>query len=318
MPKITTDNCFTLGIFASKSNQRSSTKNGGFRLFGYIIAGVMTMLSTGCQKKNVSTTVLEISDINKVQEIFKNATSDSVVLCDIDDTIITPKSKMFRYNSEFKNLIDVIKKNRINMPNFDTIIGNWRLNRKAMLVSSLWPSIIADLKTKNIPIFALTQLDTGKVGPIESMEEWRYQELKNLGIEFTYKFNKKENYIIIPSDQGTSHAVFHKGFFLTGLHSKAQLVKEIISVQKPDHIYFIDDRKDHVTAVAGVAKEASIPYTGIVYKGVELLDGKPNRLIVTEQKKQLLENAQWLEDEEIEEKLSIKTTFINKFRNSIP
>jgi hypothetical protein len=37
------------------------------------------------------------------------------------------------------------------------------------------------------------------------------------------------------------------------------------------------------------------------------LDGKPNELVVTEQKKQLLENAQWLEDEEIEQKLGIKT-----------
>lgn len=267
----------------------------------------MIMFLTSCQEKIVKTEILEISDINKVQEIFKTATADSIVLCDVDDTIITPKSKMFRYNSEFKNLIDVIKKNRENIPNFDTIIGNWRLNRKAMLVSSLWPSIIADLKTKNIPTYALTQLDTGKVGPIESMEEWRYQELKNLGIEFTHKFNEKENYIVISSDQGTSHAVFHKGFFLTGLHSKAQLVKEIISVQKPDHIYFIDDRKDHVIAVEEVAKEASILYTGIFYKGVELLDGKPNELIVTEQKKQLLENAQWLEDEEIEQKLSVKT-----------
>ncbi|MDP3532128.1 MAG: DUF2608 domain-containing protein [Alphaproteobacteria bacterium] len=263
------------------------------------------MFLTSCKEKIVKTEILEISDINKVQEIFKNATADSIVLCDIDDTIITPKSKMFRYNSEFKNLIDVIKKNRENIPNFNTIIGNWRLNRKAMLVSPLWPSIIADLKTKNIPTYALTQLDTGKVGPIESMEEWRYQELKNLGIEFTNKFNEKENYIVISSDQGTSHAVFHKGFFLTGLHLKDQLVKEIISVQKPDHIYFIDDRKDHVIAVEEVAKESSIPYTGIVYKGVELLDEKPHELVVNEQKKQLLENAQWLEDEEVEQKLSI-------------
>ncbi|MDP1724179.1 MAG: hypothetical protein Q8L85_05705 [Alphaproteobacteria bacterium] len=35
MPKISTDNCFTLEIFGSKSDQRSSAKNGSFRLFGY-------------------------------------------------------------------------------------------------------------------------------------------------------------------------------------------------------------------------------------------------------------------------------------------
>lgn len=276
----------------------------------------MMMCLTSSQEKIINTTILETSDINKVQEIFRNATSNSIVLCDIDDTIITPRSKMFRFNSEFKNLIDDIKKNRKNIPNFDAIIGNWRLNRKATLVSPMWPSILLELKRKNVPTFALTQLDTGKVGPIENMEEWRYQELKKLGIEFTDKFNTKENYIVIRSASETSHAVFHKGFFLTGMHTKAQLVKEIIAVQKPDHIYFIDDRKDHVIAVAEIVKEASIPYTGIVYAGVELLDGKPDELVVSEQKKQLLENTQWLEDEEVEQKLAVKTVFINKVENS--
>jgi hypothetical protein len=36
MPKISTDNELTLEIFASKSDQRSSAKNGSFRLFGYM------------------------------------------------------------------------------------------------------------------------------------------------------------------------------------------------------------------------------------------------------------------------------------------
>jgi hypothetical protein len=271
-----------------------------------ILTEITVIITTMCQTQPINAEIIETSDIAKVQEIFQKATSNSIVLCDIDDTIITPESKTFRYNSKFKNLIDDLKKNRKNIPNFDIIISNWRLNRKAILVSALWPSIISDLKTKNIPTFALTQLDTGKVGPIENMEEWRYQELKKLGIEFTNKFNKKENYIVISSDQGKSHAVFHKGFFLTGIHTKAQLAKEIFAVQKPDHLYFIDDRKDHVIAVAEAAKEASIPYTGVIYKGVELLDGQPNELIVNEQKNQLLKNAQWLEDEEAKKKLGIK------------
>lgn len=272
-------------------------------MYKKIVLGIMMVMSIGSQYNALHAEIIETSDIYKVQEIFKKSTSNSTVLCDIDDTIITPESKTFRFKSKYKNLIDEIKKNRKDIPNFDNIIGNWRLNRKAMLVSPVWPSVISDLKAKNIPIFALTQLDTGKVGPIEKMEEWRYQELKKLGIEFTYTFNRKENYTIIHSDQGASHAVFHKGFFLTGIHTKAALVKKIFAVQKPDHLYFIDDRKDHVIAIEEVAKEFGVPYTGIIYKGVELLEGEPKELVVQEQKKQLLEKAQWLEDKEAEKLL---------------
>ena len=35
MLKISADNGFTLEIFGSKNDQRSSAKNGSFRLFGY-------------------------------------------------------------------------------------------------------------------------------------------------------------------------------------------------------------------------------------------------------------------------------------------
>ena len=40
MLKISTDNCFTLEIFGSKNDQRSSAKNGSFRLFGYNLHNV--------------------------------------------------------------------------------------------------------------------------------------------------------------------------------------------------------------------------------------------------------------------------------------
>jgi hypothetical protein len=128
------------------------------------------------------------STLQEVQEALSKLQADAVIFIDVDDTLITPLSKIFRAKSSYRFLIDDLKKNRENFPNFEMILSHWRLQRKTILVSPQWPELMNVLK-KTHPVYALTKMETGAIGDIPSMENWRYEELKDKGIFFTSSFD---------------------------------------------------------------------------------------------------------------------------------
>nr|WP_231555828.1 hypothetical protein [Rickettsia hoogstraalii] len=114
--------------------------------------------------------------------IIKNA-PDDVSFIDVDDTIIALKSKTFK-KPPYNKMIDRIKENKSNYDNYEEIVSNWRLQRKVILIDEEWAEVINKLKAK-FPVYALTQMNTGEFGNILSTQDWRYKELKSLGIEFS-------------------------------------------------------------------------------------------------------------------------------------
>ena len=55
--------------------------------------------------------MLNYNEIYSIKEIPR-LTADSFILIDIDDTIITPKSNLFRHHSKYRNIIDTLKESR--------------------------------------------------------------------------------------------------------------------------------------------------------------------------------------------------------------
>lgn len=245
---------------------------------------------------NIRINIIATNDIEVIQEYLRQYDHKAIVFLDIDDTIITPVSNTFRSTSPYRHLIDEIKMNRNNLPNFDTIISSWRLNRKVMLVSEQWPVIIDETKKNGIFVYALTQKDSGCSGLMESIEEWGYQELKSFGIELTPKFNDQETSVLLVSGP-TLPATFHKGIFTTGGFGKDQVVKKILEFVDPAIVVVIDDRSDHVQKVGKMCEKNNVPYLGIIFRRVDLFEGIPNPEVAEYQRKHLIETGEWLEDE---------------------
>jgi hypothetical protein len=85
---------------------------------------------------------------NEVLDYTSNLPKNTIIFVDIDDTIITPVSKTFR-KPPFNKIIDEIKQDKNKFKNYEEIISNWRLQRKAMLIDQNWISTLSELK-KNI------------------------------------------------------------------------------------------------------------------------------------------------------------------------
>ncbi len=229
---------------------------------------------------------------NEVLNHLDKLPQSSIIFFDIDDTIITPASKTFRVKP-YNQLIDDIKKNKEQYTNYHEIVSNWRLQRKIMLLDENWPIVINQLKTR-FPIYALTKMDSGKFGNIESIEQWRYNELKSLKIEFS------ENKHIV------SNIGFLHGIFYTSTLSKSQTLAQYLPLLDATTIVLVDDRLEHLEDVEKFCDSHNIKFIGILFKGLETLTDKPDPAIAEFQKQHLIKNAQWLEDDEAQAKMDEK------------
>lgn len=246
--------------------------------------------------------ILTAYTLLEVQTILATLERGTVIFLDVDDTLITPQSKTFRATSPFRTLIDHIKKQRDNIPNFERVLSHWRLQRKICLVSDQWPEYIEILK-KNYAVYALTKVDTGRVGAISSMEKWRYNELKGLGITFTPTCPGISEGTLVEDTSKSYPATFYKGIFMTGSFNKGDVIAAFLKTQRPSQIVLIDDREDYMQDAVVECNRQFIPFLGILFKGVELIPGKPNPQVAEFQKRNLIDHAEWVEDEEAEKNL---------------
>jgi hypothetical protein len=241
------------------------------------------------QFSEANTQFIEAKTIREFINCLSDIPQNAIIFIDIDDTIITPFSKTFR-KSPSNELIDEIKKNKDKYPNHDEIVSNWRLQRKAMLIDENWPLLVTQLKEK-FAVYGLTKMDIGKFGNIESMEKWRYEELKSLGIEFSNRLNIPEGTI--------NGASFYKGLFMTGVNSKSQTIFHYSQYIKTNTIALLDDRAEYLEDVRQFCEKHAMRFVGILFKGLDKFGDEPDPAIALFQKEHLIKHAEWLEDEEV-------------------
>jgi hypothetical protein len=172
---------------------------------------------------------VEALTVRDVKSHLSDLERQAVIFLDVDDTLITPISKVFRVHSPYRTLIDDLKKDRDQIPYFERILSRWRLQRQVQLVSEDWLCFINDFKAQ-FPLYALTKMESGPLGDILSMEEWRYAELSSKGMEFTPTYGGKEKEILLSSPSMTYEGTFYKGIFSTGSFNKSEVVRDRKSV----------------------------------------------------------------------------------------
>jgi hypothetical protein len=256
-------------------------------------------MSTPILSTHQYSTILPAYNLEEtVQYLKAHLCVNCTVFIDVDDTLITPKSNAFRNGYESRLMIDRIKKNKDQYPKeqFEAILSNFRLQRTIKLIDTKWPETIEWLKNE-YDVYALTKIDVGSLGNIPSMEEWRYQELKSLGIEFS-----ETRYFTFAPIQGHSPK-FHKGIFMTDMLDKGSVIEVLIKTTDLPQIVLIDDSLEQLQDVARVCDDYKIPFLGILFKGISEIQGVPNPEVTHFQEEFLIQKAQWLEDEDAEKRL---------------
>lgn len=232
-----------------------------------------------------------------MDDLLKKVGENSLVLINIDDTIITPKSLMFHYNSPYRTFVGELESLQKYQPNIDELIASLILQRQVMLVESGWPSFIHKLKSKGALVFGLTSMNT-VTAKIRDFKEWQYQQLGSLSIEFTGKVNEQE--IFKFDGKSKEPPIFYKGIIFTTYVSKEETLRQFLSITRivPKNIIVFEYRKSHLNNIDQFFRTIDLDCFGIEYLGFEELQGVPDDKLVEFQKETLLRQGKWLEDDE--------------------
>jgi hypothetical protein len=231
-----------------------------------------------------------------IRNVLEKVKISSLVLINIDDTIITPKSMMFRPNSSYRGFIEELNSLAKYNSNIDTIIAKLLLQRQVMLVESDWAKFIEQLKNKGALVFGFTKT-CNSYSRIKNFEQWKYEQLRGLGISFTDKINDKE---LFKFDNDKGSPSFYKGIIFTNSFNKTQTLKKFMSIINflPYNVIIIENKRGELNDIDNFLKTINLDYYGIEYLAFEELKGIPNDGVVKIQKEFLLKTGNWLEDEE--------------------
>lgn len=254
----------------------------------------------------ISTKVIPTYSINSVtmKKILPKIDKNTLILVNIDDTIITPKSKLFRYNDNpYINFITNLYSLAVRDPSVNTTIAELIKQRQMMLVEKGWVDFISKAKQQGAMIFGLNEV-TAPCNLIENYEGWLYTLLYGFNINFTGKVNDKDVFRFNPSD--ASAPIFYLGIIFTGNNSKVKTLMDFLKIipQLPTRIIVFENNKKDLENINTYLRMVDIEYYGIQYLGWQQLQGSPDIEIAKVQQSTLLNTGKWLEDDEASQMLN--------------
>jgi hypothetical protein len=254
-----------------------------------------------------------IQSFEQAADILKTADKNSLVLFDVDDTLIIPATVLFRpitienpqYNQWLKELTDSALKNAKQSEEYYGSI--WKQQETPKIIELGIVNTIASLQNRGVMVLALTALMTGSSGIIPSLPEWRFTKLKEVGIDFSKANLPDIVFTELPAKNG-QHPMLYHGILCATSGSKGQVLGAFLDRMglKPNKVIFFDDSLKRVEDVGQEMKKRNIPFYGFQYKGADFVPGELDKEIASFQYKYLLEHEKWLSDDEAREMLQHK------------
>jgi len=195
---------------------------------------------------------MQVSTVEAIKANLNKITGRILYLFDIDSTIIINDRK-FDINID---RLKFIREYHSDKDYINQLISRWRKVRTIRLTDEGWPEFLLTIDRP----YALTKMDVGSLGEIESMEKWRNNELSNLKIKFNPICPIDAIVYHQPKEIGVENATFFNGIFYTGYATKGYVVKHILANNQYDTVVFIDDRIEQLDNVRDSVEKAGVKY----------------------------------------------------------
>ncbi|HJD65013.1 MAG TPA: DUF2608 domain-containing protein [Rickettsia endosymbiont of Diachasma alloeum] len=243
--------------------------------------------------------IMPTYSVNSVtmKDLLPKIDQDSLVLINIDNTIITPKSKFFRYNNNpYVNFTKNLYSLAVNDSSVNNSIAQLMQQRQMMLVEKGWVDFINQMKKQGATVLGLQEITT-PCNLIENYEVWLYTLLYGLGINFTGKVNDKDVFRFNPTDANAP--IFYLGIIFTGSTNKVKSLIEFLKIipKEPSKIIVFANNKQDLKDMNSFLRNVDIEYYGIEYLGWQQLQESPDLEVAKLQQSTLLNTGQWLEDD---------------------
>lgn len=221
--------------------------------------------------------MVRIDRFNSALEYFSKADETTLVIFDVDNVLIVPQDPYLQpkarvqFSNIYKELTKVLDEEHMFL--FHHIVA---IKNKSQLVEPDILNIIQELQQYNVKIIALTGAKTGAVANIiPDVPSWRYNSLKNFGIDFSNTFPKKAQFKELKGDDVGNYPSFEYGIVYSygSMNSKGDVLKCAIKELNwlPKRIIFVDDRLEHINSVYSFLKQENpnIEFIGLHYQGAD-------------------------------------------------
>jgi tetratricopeptide (TPR) repeat protein len=276
-----------------------------------------------------SSNIQEITSFKQAETTLSQTDSNTLVIFDVDETLthnpLTHSQPWFEKTEIGKNFIAHVKhhiQSQQNPADYEKLIrGKRMIQYTDPLIEPEIVLIIKHLQDRGVKVIALTHMMTGSLRRtlIPSLPAWRYQKLKEVGIDFSQSFSDQEVWLTNLTSKFNRHPVLYHGILMTDDFSKGQVLGEFLDIMHltPKKIIFFDDRPEYVTSVQEEMKKRGIPFQGFIYKGMDTLPQNIDQNILDYQLQYLKEHDEFISDQEaqknIQETYAMKNNTLENF-----
>lgn len=221
--------------------------------------------------------IITVFQIKEAQAYFDKADQKTLILIDIDSTLTTPSDAYLRrhaiktHQDIFKKYVSALTKEQRRI--FDHLLV---LQSPSQLVESDFPPVVKELQQRGAKVLACTASKMGAVGhKVASFPEWRFQELKRLGLDFSGAFPGSVNFTSFKEDNGDFPGIEKGIIYCDHYTEKAAFFEEILQQLQivPQKVIVIDDKRNNIEPFLTIIKDSypAIDFVGIEYQGMASL-----------------------------------------------
>jgi hypothetical protein len=251
-------------------------------------------------------TIVEAPDLKPLEQALVSADEQTLVLLDVDDTLIKPSDQIFHPKARplWENLNQSILKNPEIVPDNKYpkryLFSQMLLRTDFSVVDPKIVSIINDLKKRNITTIGFTKMHSGLLGAIQNVADWRIDQLKKHQIDFSDNLAHLSDLECSLPDINVTPPYFKDGILFANKLAKGPALAAFLEFfdKKPKKIIFLDDRLDYLQSVEKALEGSSIEFIGFHYTAVANKPCTVNEQVAEYQFLHLALNGIWLTDDE--------------------
>ncbi len=243
----------------------------------------------------------QIEHYYEVQKVFNSCDKQTLVTFDVDDTLITARDGLanieipmwFKICAAFKYPSLVFSRNK-----FEWFVSIIFQQVEHFVFDSGIVQYIQQLRKQGGPVVALTSMNSGMVGVVKNMPEWRADMLYSFGIDLQGQFQDTV-FTTLPKYHG-NYPILYKGILCTNHEPKGQVLGAFLDYYhlKPARIISFDDSARALCSIACECKNRGISFTGYQCLGAKKLSGEFNARRAFLQIDYVMQHSQWLSDKQ--------------------
>ncbi len=257
--------------------------------------------------------IKSVDSFSVLEKQLNTIDTKALVVFDIDNTLIIETDPMDRGFDTERTKAKTVNAFYVPGSELDELLDRatqarlWSIYTSVVKRQILDPSIlplIRKLQTKKIKVVALTRFPVGKIGVLDSVDEFRIKNLKKLGIDF-----RDDTFSDIVFEQFSledKHPLFKAGILFTTLAcSKGQLLKAFLEKTKftPTKVIMFDDKITELNSVAKSLKKINILFEGYEYQGATNEPAYFDKAVAEFQMQYLIDNEEWITSEQAQEQM---------------